>query len=63
MLGGRLDRTCSPQGVQAIADGIPGAELVIFEDSGHMTFVEANEAYLAAVLDFLGRARSRPATS
>jgi proline iminopeptidase len=63
VLGGRRDRTCSPRGVQAIADGIPGAEVVFFEDSGHMTFVEANEDYLAAVLDFLGRVRTRAATS
>jgi proline iminopeptidase len=62
VLGGRLDRTCVPAGVQAIAYGIPGAELVFFEHSGHMTFVEENEAYLAAVVDFLGRARTRSAT-
>jgi pimeloyl-ACP methyl ester carboxylesterase len=28
---------------------------VVFERSGHMTFVEENEAYLDAVRDFLER--------
>jgi pimeloyl-ACP methyl ester carboxylesterase len=35
--------------------GLPDAELVIFEHSGHMTFVEENDAYVSAVRDFLGR--------
>jgi len=30
-------------------------ELVVFESSGHMTFVEENEAYMRAVRDFLKR--------
>ncbi|MDX6664617.1 MAG: hypothetical protein QOG68_823, partial [Solirubrobacteraceae bacterium] len=55
VLAGRLDRTCSPAAAEAIATGIPGAELTIFEESGHMTFVESNAAYLRAVGDFLGR--------
>ena len=53
VLAGRHDRTCSVAAAQAIADGIPGAELVIFEHSGHMTFVEENDAYVAAVRAFL----------
>ena len=31
----------------------PGAELVVFEDSGHFSYVEENEAYLGAVRRFL----------
>jgi proline iminopeptidase len=53
VLAGRHDRTCSVAAAQAIADGIPDSELVIFERSGHMTFVEENDAYLAAVRSFL----------
>jgi proline-specific peptidase len=53
VLAGRHDRTCSVAAAQAIAAGIPAAELVIFEHSGHMTFVEENEAYVAAVHSFL----------
>jgi proline iminopeptidase len=55
VLAGRHDRTCSVPGAEAMAAGLPDAELVVFERSGHMTFVEENEAYLAAVRDFLTR--------
>jgi pimeloyl-ACP methyl ester carboxylesterase len=53
VLAGRHDRTCVPEAGEAIAAGIPGAELVVFEHSGHMTFAEENEAYLGAVRGFL----------
>jgi len=53
VIAGRHDRTCIPAAGEAIAAGIPGAELVILEQSGHMTFAEENEAYLAAVRRFL----------
>jgi proline iminopeptidase len=39
--------------------GIPGSELVVFEESSHMAFVEEREAYLATVRDFLHRVDSR----
>jgi proline iminopeptidase len=55
VLAGRHDRTCPVPAADAIAAGLPNAELVVFEHSGHMTFVEENEAYLAAVRDFLER--------
>jgi proline iminopeptidase len=53
VLAGRHDRTCSVAAAQAIADGVPGSELVILERSAHMTFVEENDEYLAAVRTFL----------
>jgi proline iminopeptidase len=55
VLAGRHDRTCSVEAARTITAGIPTAELVVFERSGHMTFVEEQEAYLAAVRDFLLR--------
>jgi len=55
VLAGRHDRTCSVDGAQAIADGIPDAELMVFENSGHMTFIEEQDRYVAAVRDFLVR--------
>ena len=57
VLAGRKDRTCSVGAAERIAAGIRGAELVVFEDSGHMTFVEENERYLSVVRDFLARSR------
>jgi proline iminopeptidase len=53
VLAGRHDRTCSLAASQAIADGVPGAQLVVFENSGHMTFIEEEDAYVNAVRDFL----------
>ena len=55
VLAGRHDRTCSVAGAEAIARGAPRAELVVFEHSGHMTYVEETERYLAVVRDFLLR--------
>ena len=55
VLAGRADRTCSVEAAEVIGAGIPGAELVVFERSGHMTFIEENAAYLRSVSDFLGR--------
>ena len=52
---GRHDRTCTVEAAEAIAKGIPNAELVIFEHSGHMTFVEEPELYDAVVRSFLTR--------
>ncbi|MEO8687948.1 MAG: alpha/beta fold hydrolase [Solirubrobacteraceae bacterium] len=53
VLAGRHDRVCVVAAGEAIAAGIPGAELVVFEHSGHLTYAEENEAYLAAVRSFL----------
>jgi proline iminopeptidase len=57
VLGGELDRTCVAEAVQAMARRIPLAELHVFEASGHMTYVEANERYLEVVRAFLDRHR------
>jgi proline iminopeptidase len=55
VLVGRHDRTCSVAGAEAIANGVPGAELVVFENSGHMTYIEEEDAYTSKVRDFLTR--------
>lgn len=57
VLTGRHDRTCVVEAAEATATGIPDAQLVIFERSGHMTFVEEPERYLDAVATFLDRIR------
>ena len=55
VLAGRHDRACSVEGAHAIAEGAPDSEFVIFEDSGHMMFIEEQDKYIAAVADFLAR--------
>jgi proline iminopeptidase len=60
VLAGRHDRTCSIDGAHAIAHGIPDAELVVFERSAHMMFVEEQDDYTAAVGEFLTRRATLP---
>ncbi|MGA8296579.1 MAG: alpha/beta fold hydrolase [Acidimicrobiales bacterium] len=55
VLAGRHDRTCCVEAAEEMAAKLPDAELVVFEDSAHMTFVEEPERYVAAVTDFLDR--------
>jgi proline iminopeptidase len=57
VLAGRHDRTCPVAGAEAIAVRIPHAELVVFEQSAHMTFVEENERYVEVVRTFLKAGR------
>jgi proline iminopeptidase len=44
-----------PSHMQDMQAHIPGSELIIFEDSSHMAFVEEPDAYRAAVSRFLDR--------
>jgi pimeloyl-ACP methyl ester carboxylesterase len=53
VLAGRHDRTCPPAAATAIARGVSDARLRIFERSGHMAFVEEQEAWLREVRTFL----------
>jgi pimeloyl-ACP methyl ester carboxylesterase len=60
---GELDRAC--RGPSAfLAETVPGAELWLLPDVGHMTCLEAPRAFNDAVLDFLERAerQARPAS-
>jgi len=52
---GQLDRVCTVDAAQTMANGLPDSELIIFEHSGHMTFVEEPERYLKVVRDFLNK--------
>jgi proline-specific peptidase len=56
--GGRHDEA-RPEHLALLADGIRGAELVIFEQSSHLAFVEERERYLIVVGDFLAAADRR----
>jgi proline iminopeptidase len=55
VIAGRHDRLCTAAATDFMAKRIPGAELVILENSAHMGFVEEPEAYLGAVRAFLTR--------
>ena len=58
---GRHDWITPVAASEEIAAGIPNAELVIFEHSGHSPQLEENERFVAVVRDFLTR-HGRPGT-
>jgi len=55
VITGADDFICGPAAATAIAAGIRGAETVILERAGHMTFVEQPDAFRQAVEAFLAR--------
>ena len=63
---GRYDWVCPPAAGRAIADAIPGAELVELADAGHFGFSEEPALFLRTVRSFLARLdstrRQPPAT-
>lgn len=50
-----------PSRVKELADGLPNAEFVVFEKSGHFSPVEEPEGFKSAVYAFLGVGRGAPA--
>jgi proline iminopeptidase len=52
---GRHDWITPVEASEEMAAGIPGAELVIFEHSGHSPQLEENERFIEVVRDFLTR--------
>jgi proline iminopeptidase len=59
VLTGRHDRVCTVEAAEAIANGVPNGELVVFEASGHSAFIEEHDAYVDAVAEFLDRTSPR----
>jgi proline-specific peptidase len=55
VLSGRGERVCPVEAAEHMAAHVPGAELAIFEDSGHVSYVEEPDRYVAVVRDFLRR--------
>ncbi len=50
---GRYDWVCPPRASRAIARGIPGAQLVEFENAGHLVFSEEPAQFLNEMTRFL----------
>lgn len=50
---GEHDWLIPPSASRVIAEGIPGAELVVIPEAGHFSFIERTEAYADAVRRFL----------
>jgi len=60
IVAGRHDRATSIEAARGLARGIPNAELVKLENSGHFPFVEETVASLDAVRTFLSRTVADP---
>lgn len=60
---GRQDRWSPLAQHEEIAAAIPGARLVVIEDSGHMSTVEQPDRVTAALVDWLAPARAAAATA
>jgi proline-specific peptidase len=59
VLSGRFERTCPLEAAEFMADRIPNADLYVFENSAHVSYVEERATYLAVVRAFLRRHLSR----
>ncbi len=57
VLAGRHDRVCPAGASERMAQLLPDAELDVFEESAHMTFVEEPVRYLEVLRGFLARSR------
>jgi pimeloyl-ACP methyl ester carboxylesterase len=55
VITGRDDFVCGPAAAQVLADGIPGAQVVILDRAGHMLHIERPEAFRDTVEGFLSR--------
>ena len=55
VITGSGDRIVPPENSRRIAAEIPGAELVVIDDTGHVFFIEEAEEANRALLDFLAR--------
>lgn len=53
VVSGRHDWVTPVGESEAIANNLPGAELVIFEESGHMPFIEEQAGFIDAVTTFV----------
>jgi L-proline amide hydrolase len=62
LTSGRHDEA-TPMQMELIADVIPQAEWVLFEESGHLSHAEEPDRYMAAVADFLARAETGRGTT
>jgi len=58
-IAGRADGIVTPALVQEFQRAVPGAPLVIFEESGHFPFIEEPERYLQVLGQFLGSVPER----
>ena len=55
IMAGRHDWRTTVRHAEVMKRGIPGSELVVFEESGHQLYIEEPGKFRSAVMDFLER--------
>jgi pimeloyl-ACP methyl ester carboxylesterase len=55
LVRGALSDVVSPEGVAAFLEAVPHADYVDVNEAGHMVSGDQNDAFTAAVIDFLTR--------
>ena len=55
ILAGRFDWRTTVKQAEIMEKGIPGSELVVFEESGHQLYIEEPDKFLSTVRDFIER--------
>jgi len=55
VMAGCYDWICPPSQAQIMHDRIPGSELVIFEESGHLPYVEEAESFFKTIREWAKR--------
>jgi proline iminopeptidase len=55
VLVGEYDRTTTPRAARVLHEGMSDSELYVVPNTGHMSFVEQTDEYIAVVRDFLAR--------
>ena len=55
ILAGRWDFRTTPEDTKVMQQEISGAELVVFEESSHMLYIEEQDKFVATVIDFMER--------
>jgi proline iminopeptidase len=55
VLVGKDDFICPPSRAKILQEGIPNSEMVVFENSGHIPYIEEPEAFFEAVRGWLHR--------
>ena len=56
VIAGRYDPVCGPRWAAELHEGIPGARIVTFEESGHLPHLEQPAEFAAVIADFLAHA-------